>query len=70
MILKEEMKARSGCYDNDQWGSRRSSRCNSKEALNNLGFSSLNGCKSACVCVCLSFMLDYINCHNDHRNAR
>ncbi|XP_036975618.1 actin-binding LIM protein 3-like isoform X3 [Acanthopagrus latus] len=43
MILKEEMKARSGCYDNDQWGSRRSSRCNSKEALNNLGFSSLNG---------------------------
>ncbi|XP_073335796.1 actin-binding LIM protein 3-like [Pagrus major] len=43
MILKEEMKARSGCHDNDQWGSRRSSRCNSKEALNNLGFSSLNG---------------------------
>uniref|UniRef100_A0A671VNU0 Actin binding LIM protein family, member 3 n=1 Tax=Sparus aurata TaxID=8175 RepID=A0A671VNU0_SPAAU len=45
MILKEEMKARSGCHDNDQWSSRRSSRCNSKEALNNLGFSSLNGCK-------------------------
>ncbi|XP_070773097.1 actin-binding LIM protein 3-like [Enoplosus armatus] len=43
MILKEEMKARSGCHDNDQWGSRRSSRCSSKEALNNLGFSSLNG---------------------------
>ncbi|XP_029304520.1 actin-binding LIM protein 3-like isoform X5 [Cottoperca gobio] len=43
MILKEEMKARSGCHDNDQWGSRRSSRCSSKEALNNLGYSSLNG---------------------------
>ncbi|XP_038565321.1 actin-binding LIM protein 3-like isoform X2 [Micropterus salmoides] len=39
MILKEEMKARSGCHDNDQWGSRRSSRCSSKEALN----ISLNG---------------------------
>lgn len=46
MILKEEMKARSGCHDNEQWGSRRSSRCSSKEALNHLGFSSLNGCKS------------------------
>ncbi|KAM6983306.1 actin-binding LIM protein 3-like isoform 2-T2 [Tautogolabrus adspersus] len=43
MILKEEMKARSGCYDNDLWGSRRSSRCSSREALNNLGFTSLNG---------------------------
>lgn len=53
MILKEEMKARSGCHDNDQWGSRRSSRCSSKEALNNLGFSSLNGCKFEVVCVCV-----------------
>ncbi|XP_034539277.1 actin-binding LIM protein 3-like isoform X3 [Notolabrus celidotus] len=43
LILKEEMKARSGCYDNDPWGSRRSSRCSSKEALNSLGFTSLNG---------------------------
>uniref|UniRef100_A0A3Q1BRH3 Actin binding LIM protein family, member 3 n=1 Tax=Amphiprion ocellaris TaxID=80972 RepID=A0A3Q1BRH3_AMPOC len=43
MILKEEMKARSGCHDNDQWGSRRSSRCSSKETLNNLGYGSLNG---------------------------
>uniref|UniRef100_A0AAQ5Z3R7 Actin binding LIM protein family, member 3 n=1 Tax=Amphiprion ocellaris TaxID=80972 RepID=A0AAQ5Z3R7_AMPOC len=49
MILKEEMKARSGCHDNDQWGSRRSSRCSSKETLNNLGYGSLNGCKSICV---------------------
>uniref|UniRef100_A0A665U736 Actin binding LIM protein family, member 3 n=1 Tax=Echeneis naucrates TaxID=173247 RepID=A0A665U736_ECHNA len=45
MILKEEMKARSGYHNNDQWGSRRSSRCNSREALNNLGYNSLNGCK-------------------------
>lgn len=46
LILKEEMKARSGIHDNDQWGSRRSSRCSSKEALNNLGgYGSLNGCK-------------------------
>ncbi|KAM3602083.1 uncharacterized protein V6R79_024019 [Siganus canaliculatus] len=43
MILKEEMKARSGCHDNDQWGSARSSRCSSKEALNNQGVCSLNG---------------------------
>lgn len=46
MILKEEMRARSGCHDNDRWGSRRSSRCSSKEALNKLGFSSINGCES------------------------
>lgn len=46
MILKEEMRARSGCHDNDQRGSRCSSRCSSKEALNNLGFSSINGCGS------------------------
>lgn len=53
MILKEEMKARSGCHDNDQqWGSRRSSRCSSREALNNVGFSSLNGCKCEGVSVC------------------
>lgn len=51
MILKEEMKARSGCHDNDQWGSRRSSRYSSKEALNNQGFNSLNGCKSEVVSV-------------------
>ncbi|KAK9536451.1 hypothetical protein VZT92_006227 [Zoarces viviparus] len=43
MILKEEMKARSACHDNDQWGSRRSSRCSSREALNNQGYGSLNG---------------------------
>ncbi|XP_055082298.1 actin-binding LIM protein 3-like [Periophthalmus magnuspinnatus] len=42
MILKEEMKARAA-HDNDQWSSRRSSRCSSKEALSNVGYSSLNG---------------------------
>lgn len=46
MILKEEMRARSGCHDNEQWGSQRSSRCSSKEALNDLGFSSVNICES------------------------
>ncbi|KAJ3589109.1 hypothetical protein NHX12_009957 [Muraenolepis orangiensis] len=43
MILKEEMKARSGCYDNDQWGSGRCSRNNSKEALHNMTDRTLNG---------------------------
>ncbi|XP_023818308.1 actin-binding LIM protein 3 isoform X4 [Oryzias latipes] len=43
MILKEEMKARSACHENGHWGSTRSSRCNSKEALNNLEYNSLNG---------------------------
>ncbi|KAK7925890.1 hypothetical protein WMY93_008200 [Mugilogobius chulae] len=42
LILKEEMKARSA-HDNDQWSSRRSSRCSSKEALSNAGYTSLNG---------------------------
>lgn len=40
MILKEEMRARSGCHDNGQWGSGRSSRCGSKEALNHHGCES------------------------------
>lgn len=57
LILKEEMKARAGCHDNDQWGSRHSSRCSSKEALSNLGYSSLNGCK--CVCTCVYLHLEY-----------
>ncbi|XP_024921675.1 actin-binding LIM protein 3-like [Cynoglossus semilaevis] len=43
MILKEEMKARSGSQDNEQWGSGRSSRCSSREVLNGLEYSSLNG---------------------------
>ncbi|KAL2094871.1 hypothetical protein ACEWY4_009590 [Coilia grayii] len=44
LILKEEMKARSGSYDNDPWGSRRNSRSGSKEALHNLGYSNtVNG---------------------------
>ncbi|KAM4726418.1 actin-binding LIM protein 3-like isoform 2-T2 [Anableps anableps] len=43
MILKEEMKARSGVQDNNHWRSARSSRSNSKETLNNLEYNSLNG---------------------------
>ncbi|XP_047235561.1 actin-binding LIM protein 3-like isoform X6 [Girardinichthys multiradiatus] len=43
MILKEEMKARSGGQDNNQWRSARSSQSNSKETLNNLEYGSLNG---------------------------
>uniref|UniRef100_A0A6Q2XNM7 LIM zinc-binding domain-containing protein n=1 Tax=Esox lucius TaxID=8010 RepID=A0A6Q2XNM7_ESOLU len=59
MILKEEMKARSGSYDNDPWGSARNSRVNSctnsrtnsrsgsREALHNAGYSNtVNGCKT------------------------
>lgn len=51
MILKEEMKARSGSYDNDPWGSARNSRSGSKETLNTTGYgtpaynNTLNGCK-------------------------
>ncbi|KAL0973818.1 hypothetical protein UPYG_G00211600 [Umbra pygmaea] len=40
LILKEEMKARSGCYDNDPWGSARNSRSGSKETLTNTGYNS------------------------------
>uniref|UniRef100_A0A673WFS6 Actin binding LIM protein family member 3 n=1 Tax=Salmo trutta TaxID=8032 RepID=A0A673WFS6_SALTR len=43
MILKEEMKARSGSYDNDPWSSARNSRTNS-QALHNVGYSNtVNG---------------------------
>uniref|UniRef100_A0A1A8IMS6 Actin binding LIM protein family, member 3 n=1 Tax=Nothobranchius kuhntae TaxID=321403 RepID=A0A1A8IMS6_NOTKU len=38
MILKEEMKARSGSYDNDPWGSARNSPSGSKETLNTTGY--------------------------------
>lgn len=50
-ILKEEMKARSGSYDNDPWGRSRNSRCGSKETLNTTGYgttaynNTVNGCK-------------------------
>uniref|UniRef100_A0A8C7MXQ0 Actin binding LIM protein family member 3 n=1 Tax=Oncorhynchus kisutch TaxID=8019 RepID=A0A8C7MXQ0_ONCKI len=56
MILKEEMKARSGSYDNDPWSSARNSRTNSrtnsrsgsKEALHNVGYgNTVNGCKTS-----------------------
>uniref|UniRef100_A0A8C9XDI2 Actin binding LIM protein family, member 3 n=1 Tax=Sander lucioperca TaxID=283035 RepID=A0A8C9XDI2_SANLU len=41
MILKEEMKARSGSYDNDPWGSARNSRSGSKETLNTTGYETV-----------------------------
>uniref|UniRef100_A0A665U3B4 Actin binding LIM protein family, member 3 n=1 Tax=Echeneis naucrates TaxID=173247 RepID=A0A665U3B4_ECHNA len=41
MILKEEMKARSGSYDNDPWGSARNSRSGSKETLNTMGYGTI-----------------------------
>ncbi|KAI1903011.1 hypothetical protein AGOR_G00022780 [Albula goreensis] len=40
MILKEEMKARSGSYDNDPWAGSRNSRSGSREALHNTGYNS------------------------------
>ncbi|KAG7283085.1 hypothetical protein CRUP_033031, partial [Coryphaenoides rupestris] len=40
LILKEEMKARSGSYDNDPWGSARNSRSGSKETLHTTGYGS------------------------------
>ncbi|KAJ8276265.1 hypothetical protein COCON_G00080170 [Conger conger] len=44
LILKEEMKARSGSYDNDPWGGSRSSRSGSKEALQSSSYNNtLNG---------------------------
>uniref|UniRef100_A0A8C7CK23 Actin binding LIM protein family member 3 n=1 Tax=Oncorhynchus kisutch TaxID=8019 RepID=A0A8C7CK23_ONCKI len=50
MILKEEMKARSGSYDNDPWGSARNSRSGSKEALHNVGYNNtVNGCKNTII---------------------
>uniref|UniRef100_A0A3B3RXN9 Actin binding LIM protein family member 3 n=1 Tax=Paramormyrops kingsleyae TaxID=1676925 RepID=A0A3B3RXN9_9TELE len=46
MILKEEMKARSGSYDNDPWASGRSSRSGSKETLHSMGYNNtVNGCE-------------------------
>ncbi|XP_029106798.1 actin-binding LIM protein 3-like isoform X5 [Scleropages formosus] len=49
MILKEEMKARSGCYDNDPWASARNSRSSSRETLHNVGYNNntVNGCEGA-----------------------
>ncbi|KAK3524448.1 hypothetical protein QTP70_029316, partial [Hemibagrus guttatus] len=41
MILKEEMKARSGSYNNDPWASARNSRSGSKETLSGLGYSNI-----------------------------
>lgn len=67
MILKEEMKARSGSYDNDPWGSARNSRSGSKETLNAPSYSTpaynntINGCKdppthTLCTSASVSFL--------------
>ncbi|XP_026991863.1 actin-binding LIM protein 3 isoform X1 [Tachysurus fulvidraco] len=48
MILKEEMKARSGSYGNDPWGSTRNSRAGSKETLHTASYNnSINGTSQA-----------------------
>ncbi|XP_036424883.1 actin-binding LIM protein 3 isoform X6 [Colossoma macropomum] len=48
MILKEEMKARSGSYDNDPWGSARNSRSGSKETLHSMSYNNtINGSPQA-----------------------
>ncbi|KAL4659776.1 actin-binding LIM protein 3-like [Arapaima gigas] len=51
LILKEEMKARTGCYDNDPWASTRNSRGSSRETLHNVGYNNntLNGCEDAVI---------------------
>uniref|UniRef100_A0A8C5B8J2 Actin binding LIM protein family, member 3 n=1 Tax=Gadus morhua TaxID=8049 RepID=A0A8C5B8J2_GADMO len=60
LILKEEMKARSGSYDNDPWGSARNSRSGSKETLNTTGYGStaynntVNGCEYLSLSLSLS----------------
>uniref|UniRef100_A0A8C3AX20 Actin binding LIM protein family, member 3 n=1 Tax=Cyclopterus lumpus TaxID=8103 RepID=A0A8C3AX20_CYCLU len=69
LILKEEMKARSGSYDNDPWGSARNSRSGSKETLNTTGYgttaynNTVNGCKDPSPLwippLCLSSSLRY-----------
>ncbi|XP_056625543.1 actin-binding LIM protein 3 isoform X6 [Triplophysa dalaica] len=44
LILKEEMKARSGSYDNDPWGSTQNSRSGSREMLHSMGHNNtVNG---------------------------
>lgn len=55
MILKEEMKARSGSYGNDPWGSTRNSRAGSKETLHTASYNnSINGSK---YCWCLKIQV-------------
>ncbi|KPP77228.1 actin-binding LIM protein 3-like [Scleropages formosus] len=75
MILKEEMKARSGSYDNDPWASTRNSRSGSKETLHSMGYNNtVNGCEDTSItihirlhinrlmlrCQCLTWILNYI----------
>uniref|UniRef100_A0A665U2E6 Actin binding LIM protein family, member 3 n=1 Tax=Echeneis naucrates TaxID=173247 RepID=A0A665U2E6_ECHNA len=66
MILKEEMKARSGSYDNDPWGSARNSRSGSKETLNTMGYgttaynNTVNGCKDPPFPLCI-FLFSHLH---------
>uniref|UniRef100_A0AAZ3QQN5 Actin binding LIM protein family member 3 n=1 Tax=Oncorhynchus tshawytscha TaxID=74940 RepID=A0AAZ3QQN5_ONCTS len=65
MILKEEMKARSGSYDNDPWGSARNSRSGSKEALHNVGYNNtVNGCKNTIIHLYYSSDKDVVHKHH------
>uniref|UniRef100_A0A8C7HS19 Actin binding LIM protein family member 3 n=1 Tax=Oncorhynchus kisutch TaxID=8019 RepID=A0A8C7HS19_ONCKI len=70
MILKEEMKARSGCYDNDPWGSTRNSRSGSKETLTTASYNSTgyNSTVNGCTCVCIACLLDKHSCSITNRS--
>uniref|UniRef100_A0A3Q4HNJ2 Actin binding LIM protein family, member 3 n=1 Tax=Neolamprologus brichardi TaxID=32507 RepID=A0A3Q4HNJ2_NEOBR len=69
MILKEEMKARSGSYDNDPWGSARNSRSGSKETLNTTSYDIMLMCFlfSASDFVCKSASLPGYGRNGIHR---
>lgn len=72
MILKEEMKARSGSYDNDPWGSARNSRSGSKETLNTTGYgttvynNTVNGCKDPPYPLRISLFCLFLQIHEHH----
>lgn len=75
MILKEEMKARSGSYDNDPWGSARNSRSGSKETLNTTGYgttaynNTVNGCKDPPCPLCIALFVSCSFCFCKFMNA-
>uniref|UniRef100_A0A665U2C1 Actin binding LIM protein family, member 3 n=1 Tax=Echeneis naucrates TaxID=173247 RepID=A0A665U2C1_ECHNA len=62
MILKEEMKARSGSYDNDPWGSARNSRSGSKETLNTMGYgtTAYNNTVNGTIFTFIFYILDFV----------
>lgn len=73
MILKEEMKARSGSYDNDPWGSARNSRSGSKETLHTTGYgtpaynNTVNGCKNPPCPLCVALFVSRAKQHMSSR---